>query len=62
MRKWIAVLAIGACIGLPVAAQRTDADKNATTADKERFMRSLDFIKGPEKEAALAEMATAALN
>jgi hypothetical protein len=37
-------------------------DKNASAADKARFMRSLDFIKGPEREAALAEIATAALN
>ena len=36
--------------------------KDATAADKDRFMRALDFIKGPEKEAALAEIATAALN
>jgi outer membrane protein OmpA-like peptidoglycan-associated protein len=33
MRKWIAVLAIGACIGLPAVAQRKDADKNATTTE-----------------------------
>src|SRR5258707_9412087 len=33
MRKWIAVLAIGACIGLPAAAQQKDADKNTTTAE-----------------------------
>jgi len=33
MRKWIAVLAIGACIGLPAVAQQKDADKNATTAE-----------------------------
>ena len=33
MRKWIAVLAIGACTGLPAVAQQKDADKNATTAE-----------------------------
>jgi len=33
MRKWIAVLAIGACVGLPAVAQQKDADKNATTAE-----------------------------
>src|SRR5207248_2057174 len=33
MRKWIAVLAIAACIGLPAAAQQKDADKNTTTAE-----------------------------
>ena len=37
-------------------------DKSASTADKDKFMRTLDFIKGPEKDAALAEIATAALN
>jgi len=36
--------------------------KDASAADKARFMRALDFIKGPEREAALAEIATAALN
>ncbi len=33
MRKWIAVLAIGACISLPAVAQQKDADKNTTTAE-----------------------------
>ena len=35
--------------------------ESATAQDKERFMRSLDFINGPEKEAALAEIATTGL-
>ena len=34
---------------------------NATPAqDRERYLRALDFIKGPEKEAALIEIATGA--
>ncbi len=37
-------------------------NKNTSATDKARFMRSLDFIKGPERESALAEIATAALN
>jgi hypothetical protein len=37
-------------------------DKNTSAQDKERFMRSLDFIKGPEKEAALVEISTSVLN
>lgn len=47
---------------VPAIIVKIVTDQNATAADKERFMRSLDFIKGPEKEAALAEIATAALN
>jgi hypothetical protein len=36
---------------------------NDATPEKERarYLRALDFIKGPEKEAALVEIATAAL-
>jgi hypothetical protein len=34
---------------------------NATAKDKERYLRALDYISGPEKEAALAEIATAGL-
>ena len=35
---------------------------NATPEkERERYLRALDFIKGPEKEAALVEIATAAL-
>jgi hypothetical protein len=47
---------------VPAIIAKIVTDKNATAADKDRFMRSLDFIKGPEKDAALAEIATAALN
>ena len=47
---------------VPAIIVKIVTDKNASAADKARFMRSLDFIKGPEREAALAEIATAALN
>ena len=36
--------------------------KDVPEAEKARFVRALDYIKGPEKEAALAEIATSALN
>jgi hypothetical protein len=35
--------------------------KDATAPDKDRYMRALDFISGPEKEEALAEIATGGL-
>ncbi|MDB6056098.1 MAG: hypothetical protein JWN25_3621 [Verrucomicrobiales bacterium] len=31
-------------------------DKQTTASDKDRYIRSLDFIKGPEKDAALLEL------
>jgi hypothetical protein len=36
-------------------------DKNATEKEREHYLRALDFIQGPEKEAALLEIATAEL-
>ncbi len=33
-------------------------DKNTSQEDKDRFMRALDFIKGPEKDAALVQLLT----
>lgn len=35
--------------------------KDATGSDKDRYMRALDFISGPEKEQALVEIATGGL-
>ena len=35
-------------------------EKSATQDDKNRYLRALDFIKGPEKEAALLDLVTAA--
>jgi hypothetical protein len=35
--------------------------KGATAADKDRYMRALDFINGPEKEQALVDIATGGL-
>jgi hypothetical protein len=34
------------------------ADKNTSEADRARYFRALDFIKGPEKDAALLELVT----
>ena len=36
--------------------------KEIAESDKPRYVRALDYIKGPEKEAALVEIATAGLN
>ena len=35
--------------------------KETAAADKDRYLRSLDFLTGPEKEAALVEIATGGL-
>ena len=35
-------------------------DKGLTEKDRARYFRSLDFITGPEKDAALVELVTAA--
>ncbi len=35
--------------------------KETSAADKDRYLRSLDFLTGPEKEAALVEIATGGL-
>jgi hypothetical protein len=47
---------------VPALIARIVTDKNTSAADKERFIRSLDFIKGPEKDAALVEISTSLLN
>jgi hypothetical protein len=36
--------------------------KEVPESDKPRYVRALDYIKGPEKEAALVEIATSGLN
>jgi hypothetical protein len=36
--------------------------KEIAETEKQRYVRALDYIKGPEKEAALAEIAVSALN
>jgi hypothetical protein len=46
----------------PALIAKIVTSKESSSADKERFMRSLDFIKGPEKDAALLEISTALLN
>ena len=45
----------------PALLAKLVTDKNVPEADKARFLRALDFIKGPEKEAALVEIATSGL-
>jgi hypothetical protein len=37
-------------------------DKNTPSEARERYLRALDFIKGPEKEAALVELVTSGIN
>jgi putative membrane-bound dehydrogenase-like protein len=41
---------------------RLATSKETADADKARYVRALDYIKGPEKEAALVEIATSGLN
>jgi putative membrane-bound dehydrogenase-like protein len=43
----------------PALLVKIIADKNLTAQDREHYFRSLDFIDGPEKEAALLELLTA---
>jgi putative membrane-bound dehydrogenase-like protein len=45
----------------PALLAKIISDKNTSAKDKDRFLRSLDFIKGPEKDAALVEISTSAL-
>lgn len=46
----------------PALVAKIVTDKATPAAEKERFLRALDFIKGPEKDAALLEITTSALN
>jgi putative membrane-bound dehydrogenase-like protein len=46
----------------PALLAKIVTDKGTSAADKERFLRALDYIKGPEKDAALVEISTALLN
>ena len=43
----------------PAMLVKIIADKNLSALDREHYFRSLDFITGPEKEAALVELLTA---
>ncbi len=45
----------------PALLAKLVIDKGTSAKDKDRYMRSLDFITGPEKDAALVEISTAAL-
>lgn len=44
----------------PALLVKLIGDKSATQAEKNRYLRALDFIKGPEKDAALLDLVTAA--
>lgn len=45
----------------PALLAKLVTDKNTSAKDKDRYLRSLDFITGPEKDAALIDISTAAL-
>jgi putative membrane-bound dehydrogenase-like protein len=42
----------------PALLAKIVTDKNTPEADKPRYMRAMDFLKGPEKDAALVEILT----
>jgi putative membrane-bound dehydrogenase-like protein len=42
----------------PALLVRIIKDKNTPAAERDRYFRSLDFVKGPEKDAALLELLT----
>ena len=46
----------------PALVVKILSDKHTTAQEKDHFLRSLDFIDGPEKEAALVEISTSLLN
>jgi len=46
----------------PALLAKIVTEKSTSAADRVRFMRALDYIKGPEKDAALVEISTALLN
>jgi len=46
----------------PALLVKIITDKNTPPGARERYLRALDFIKGPEKEAALVELVTSGIN
>jgi putative membrane-bound dehydrogenase-like protein len=46
----------------PALLVKIITDKATTAKEKDHYLRALDFIQGPEKEAALLEIATSGLN
>jgi len=46
----------------PALLAKLATDKNTPAGERARYVRALDYIPGPEKEAALLEIATAGLN
>jgi hypothetical protein len=49
-------------IKAPALLVKIITDANTPAKEKSRYLRALDFIKGPEKEAALLELVTAGVN
>ena len=45
----------------PALLVKLITDNNTSAADRDHYLRALDFMSGPEKEAALVEIATSAL-
>jgi hypothetical protein len=45
----------------PALLVKIITDSKTSETERPRYIRSLDFLKGPEKDAALLEMATGAL-
>jgi hypothetical protein len=46
----------------PALLAKIIADKNTPAQERDRYLRALDFIQGPEKDAALVEISTSLLN
>jgi putative membrane-bound dehydrogenase-like protein len=46
----------------PALLAKIITDKSTSAKEKEHFLRALDFIQGPEKDAALVEISTSLLN
>ena len=46
----------------PALLVKLISDKASTQQDKDRYLRALDFISGPEKDAALLELVTGAVS
>ena len=46
----------------PALLVKIITDKNTPSVERARYLRSLDFIKGAEKEAALVDLITSGIN
>ncbi len=47
---------------VPALLVKLITDKGTSAPDREHYLRALDFIKGPEREAALVELITSGVN